>query len=672
DNILRHSTNVAIVATDPDWCIRYFNPMAEKLFGISQEEVIGKWLDQHPAMEPINPFRFGSKTSPLPESGLLEYEREYPLHHRTIILSVRITRIPDRAGNGIGYVFMARDITEVRRAEIYREKNEQRLAMLLEMNRKAPGLSEKELCTLAVDIAVSLTDSRIGYLHRVNADQETIRLVTWNAATLEHCNAVHASHYPISRAGIWADSFRLKKTVVHNNCPSEPGLHGYPEGHFPVLRHMSTPLMENGKVCFILGVGNKGLPYDQNDITQLERVGDEVQRFLMRWQAEEALREARQAAEAANLAKSEFLAIMSHEIRTPLNVLLGMSDILEESVLTSEQRQQLEVVNRAGEHLLSLINDILDLSRIEIGRLVLENVAYQPRSLLSAVENMMRSRIETKGLQFQVTLSPDLPMWVSGDEARLRQILVNLLGNAVKFTQQGHIALNVEYAPQGNLCRFSLSDTGEGIAEEHLDKIFDKFTQADASISRRHGGTGLGLAISRNLVERMGGQLKVESRLGEGSTFSFTIAMPVVEAPDSTVARTAPPPLTELSPLHILLVEDSPDNQNLIRTYLKKTPWTIETVQNGQEAVDCVPRGQYDLILMDIQMPVMDGYTATRMIRAWEQRESRKPLPILALSAHALQSEQQMSLQAGCDAHLVKPIKKSHLISTIWGVMSKL
>ncbi|MBF0371027.1 MAG: transporter substrate-binding domain-containing protein [Magnetococcales bacterium] len=385
-----------------------------------------------------------------------------------------------------------------------------------------------------------------------------------------------------------------------------------------------------------------------------------------RAQVEQALREAKSQAEAANLAKSEFLAIMSHEIRTPLNVLLGMSDVLKESTLTEQQREQLGMVHQSGDHLLNIINDILDLSKIEIGGVTLESAPFQPGPLFSMIGDMMQSRAQEKGLRFDFEQPDDLPPWVLGDEGRLRQVLINLLGNAIKFTEQGRVSLNVAYQSEGSVFEIRIIDTGVGIAPEHLEQVFDKFTQADASISRRYGGTGLGLAISRNLVELMGGTIAVESDVGQGSIFHLILTLPPAQAPASyREEQSHLGAQMGLVPLEILLVEDSQDNRTLILTYLKKTPWGITIAIDGQKALERVKAGGIDLVLMDIQMPVMDGYTATREIRAWEQQEGAPRLPILALSAHALESEKRKSLEAGCDDHLVKPIKKKHLIQAI-------
>nr|CRH05817.1 putative Histidine kinase with two bacterial extracellular solute-binding protein domains and one response regulator receiver domain, one HisKA domain and one HATPase domain [Candidatus Magnetococcus massalia] len=390
-----------------------------------------------------------------------------------------------------------------------------------------------------------------------------------------------------------------------------------------------------------------------------------------RQEAEKALLQAKSEAERANRAKSEFLAVMSHEIRTPLNVLLGMSDVLQESSLSDQQRSQLGMVHDSGNHLLTLINDILDLSKIEVGAVVLDTAPFQPHALFTQVGEMMGSRAAERDLTFELKLATGLPDWVMGDEGRLRQVLINLLSNAVKFTEVGKVLFDVTFDAAQDHYRMAIEDSGEGISPEHLEHIFDKFTQADASISRRYGGSGLGLAISENLIELMGGGIRVTSQLGRGSRFEIEITLPSTAAPaaeqqegsvDSTDVTERP-----FRPLRLLLVDDSKDNQTLIQTYLKQTPWQVDTAMDGLEALQRITSGEvaYDLVLMDIQMPVMDGYTATEKIRAWEKEQGVDPLPVLALSAHALESEQRKSLAVGCDAHLTKPIKKKRLIEVI-------
>jgi signal transduction histidine kinase/CheY-like chemotaxis protein len=373
-----------------------------------------------------------------------------------------------------------------------------------------------------------------------------------------------------------------------------------------------------------------------------------------RTQAQKALKEAKESAEAATRAKSAFLAVMSHEIRTPLNAVLGMTRLVLETNLTEEQRDQLSTAESAAEHLLALIGDILDLSKIEADKISLESTPFQLREHLSETVQIQSVNARKKGLRLLFETAPGVENAFVGDISRIRQVLHNLLGNAVKFTEKGEIRLQVDKTEKGEL-RFRVSDTGVGIPKEKLTTIFEPFHQADSSITRKYGGSGLGLTISRRLVEIMGGALRAESRPGEGSVFEFTLFLPPVEHEENIKAPADPLPPDTDSPerLRILVVEDNPFNQKVMEMFLHRLGHAVTSVENGNRALETADAHRFDLILMDIQMPGLDGYQTTRLLR---EKETSGHTPIIAVTAHATEEDRTQCVNAGMDDYLTKPI----------------
>jgi PAS domain S-box-containing protein len=394
-----------------------------------------------------------------------------------------------------------------------------------------------------------------------------------------------------------------------------------------------------------------------------------------RMQAEQDREAAREAAEAASRAKSEFLANTSHEIRTPLTAILGYTDMLLDRDITGAERMaHVDAIRRNGEHLLAVMNDILDLSKIEAGKMTLEQVACSPIVLVSEVAEFMRPRAVAKGLAFDVEWRGPLPERITTDPTRLRQILLNLVSNAVKFTEQGSVRMAVSYedGDRNSLLRIDVSDTGIGMTPDQQTGLFQPFAQADVTTTRRFGGSGLGLLITRRLADLLGGEVSVGSELGRGSTFSVTVATGPLEgvrmidrpagARPALTAVTAP---VEPLACRVLLVEDGPDNQRLIATILRKAGAEVTVAGNGQAGCDLVReatiRGEpYDVVLMDMQMPVLDGYEATAQLRRGGYRR-----PVIALTAHAMQGERERCLAAGCDDFVCKPITRAALVDTV-------
>lgn len=380
-----------------------------------------------------------------------------------------------------------------------------------------------------------------------------------------------------------------------------------------------------------------------------------------------------QSALQASKIKSDFLANISHEIRTPMNSIVGMADLLSETQLTDDQQKFVKILKNSSENLLVLINDILDFSKIESSDVKMENIEFNLSQVIDSAIEILAPKAELKKLNFFSQIKVGLPSGLVGDPHRLRQILINLLSNAVKFTDVGEVILKVEQHPTittpGALL-FSVIDTGIGIPKDKITILFERFTQADTSVTRKYGGTGLGLSISRKLVELMGGQMMLESEEGKGSVFKFSLVFETCNQTANTkVFRNEMQDVVveaNNKKLKILLVDDFEDNRVLINLYLKNTPYKIEMAENGQIAVDKYASGNYDIILMDMQMPVMDGYTATRKIRELENEKGlEKAIPIIGLTAYALHEDEGKSLEAGCNIHMIKPVKKLKLLDAI-------
>ncbi|HET8744362.1 MAG TPA: response regulator [Ramlibacter sp.] len=438
------------------------------------------------------------------------------------------------------------------------------------------------------------------------------------------------------------------QVLIRNQGSTTEAWFDYPDGRRVRLEFVRSPMRdEEGTPIGVVALGR--------DVTR-------------RREAEEELRRAHALAEEATELKTAFLANMSHEIRTPINAILGMTHLALATGLTSRQRDYLGKVQAAGEHLAGVVDDILDLSKIEAGKLVLEREAFALDAVLQQVSGVVAEKAQARGLALVVEVDPEVPRQLAGDALRVRQVLINYLDNAIKFTERGEVALRIALSRregQRVLLRFAVRDTGVGLSPEQAKRVFQQFEQADRSTTRKYGGTGLGLAISRSLAEMMGGKVGVESRLGEGSTFWFTAWLEV--APEGEPGAAPPPPRApglaappQLQGARVLLVEDNAVNQQVASELLQAAGVTVAIADNGELAVQRVRDQRFDLVLMDMQMPVMDGLTATERIRALGQ-----DVPIVAMTANAMAGDRERCLAAGMNDFLSKPIHPQELYRVV-------
>ena len=642
-----NSANFSSIATDAKGVIQIFNVGAEHMLGYAAAEVINKITpaDISDPQEVIAraaalSVELGTTIAPGFEALVFKASRGIEdIYELTYIRKdgsrfpavVSVTALRDAHDSIIGYLLIGTDNTARQQVEAEKRKLDQRL--------RDQQFYTRSLIESNID-AIMTTDP-CGIITDVNKQMEALTGRTRD----ELIGAPFKSFFTDpERAEAGINLVLSKKKVTDYELTAVAS-----NGRRTVVSYNATTFYNRDRVL-------QGVFAAARDVTERKRVEVELQ-------------QAKAAAESASLSKSDFLASMSHEIRTPMNAIMGIADLLAKTVLSPEQDKYVQIFRRAGDNLLNLINDILDLSKVEASQLELERTGFSLNDLLEKVTEMVEVRAHEKGLALMCEIAPDVPSNLVGDPTRLRQVLLNLVGNAIKFTESGEVCLRVTRG--GNLAvpaalQFTISDTGVGIESAKLSRVFERFTQADSSTTRRFGGTGLGLTISKRLVELMGGSIWVESTLGKGSVFSFAVPFEIwADAPVRVAVPGDMGPEPALPALCILLAEDSPDNCTITVAYLEETPYRVEIAETGAVACKMFAAGHYDLVLMDRQMPIMDGLTATRVIRAWEQANDRPPTPIIALTASALKGDREQCLAAGCTAFLTKPIKQDVLLQAI-------
>ena len=622
----------------------------------------------------ISKRKLPAKQVELPLAGHRKLENQYYWAHLTI------SSIHDENNKTVAYLALQRDVTEEVESEQRQEANRAdataraAIARILQEQRPLEDRMEESLCLLLKLDGLHVQSKGLVFL--ASSDGEHLDMFVTSG---KFSDEFYEKERRIERGFcLCGRSLESGETIVSDDCLCDPrheqtfaGMTSH--GHYIIpLRHGDVTL---GILCLYTD------PYPsqiKSRLDFLQSLGELMGLAIANDSLTENLRHAKEVAEAASQSKSTFLANMSHEIRTPLNGILGFTELLRKGAADNDPVQQKEfydTIHSSGSHLLNLINDILDISKVEAGQMIFERVDVSPSHIVSDAASMLRVRAQEKGIELNVEYEGKVPKTIYTDPARLRQILMNLVGNSIKFTEHGEVRVLAKLVGQNGkpMMSFEVRDTGIGIADEKIEKIFDPFTQADSSVTRRFGGTGLGLSMCKQLVEALGGTIGATSVEGVGSRFEFTIDPGPID-PESLIdgedlaeavqqrknKKTEAPVLPKSIRGRVLLVDDGETNRRFVRLALKQTGVEIVEAENGEQAVSQIATQNFDLVLMDMQMPVMDGYTATQVLR-----EQGITIPIIALTANAIVGDKKKCLAAGCTGYLSKPIKHDLLLQTV-------
>ncbi len=666
DGLVRQAP-AGVVVLDEDGRVARVNAAFERLFGYSELEVRGERLAD--LIVPGNDESAFERTSARVMSGeTVEEERPRRRKDGTPI-DVRVSASPLAEAGGM--LLLYADVTEAReRARLEAARNA--VVALI-----ADAASEEEIIDGVLGAVGETLQWDVATIWHVDADRRTLRNQgLWHTPDFDPgefgalCRST-TYDFGYGLAGrVWAEERALwiaeiddARELPRAGAAVAAGLH----------TAVALPLRVGGAIVGVIEFFCRSpSSEDRAMIDTLAVIALQVGNAVERRRAEIALRQARDAAEQATAAKSAFLAHMSHEIRTPLNGILGMAELLLDSPLAPDDQRAAQLIATSGDALLAIINDVLDFSKIEAEELTLDESEFDLRALIESTADLLASRAADARTDVFIDIDASVPRWVGGDATRLRQVLTNLIGNAVKFTPNGSVIVRAERAldrgierETGAFITFRVRDTGIGIAPHQLDSIFEAFRQADVSTTRRFGGTGLGLAISRQLVRLMGGDLRVESTVGVGSTFSFTVPFRVAAhgsaRRDGTRSGSSEIGVTD-RPRAVLVVEDNPVNQEVATRMLRKRGHQVDVAPNGREALRLLESHSYEIVLMDVQMPELDGVEATRLLR--ERMRERTPT-IIAVTANATSAERERCLSAGMDGYLAKPVRPASLFAAV-------